>query len=144
MKQLLVFVLFAGMFCWLMFSPVYRHVLVMRQALLQQEADYLLEIGSSGRFGYIDRHMIEESRSRLAAYGFRPGNLEYFVASATGEPADDPSRPLMRGTGLKLTIRYPYDRLLDIDRLMGIRPPPESARITASGMKMSEYVPWLE
>jgi hypothetical protein len=50
----------------------------------------------------------------------------------------------MRGTGIRLVIRYPYDRLLDIDRLMGIEPPPESARISAAGMKMSEYVPWLE
>ncbi len=142
MKQLLVFVLFSALFCWLMFSPVYKHVLVIRQALLQQEADYLLEIGASGRYGYIDGGMLAESRSRMAAYGFQPGSLEYEVSSTTGAPADDPSRPLGRGTGLRLVIRYPYDNLLDIDRLIGIQPPSASARLTAAGMKMSEYVSW--
>lgn len=141
MKQLLVFVLFAALFCWLMFSPVYKHVLVIRQALLQQEADYLLEIGASGTYGYIDGGMIAESRDRLASHGFQPGGLEYEVSSTTGVPADDSFSPLPRGVGLKLTIRYPYDRLLDIDRLIGIDPPPESARLSAGGMKMSEYVP---
>jgi hypothetical protein len=141
MKQLLVFVLFAGLFCWLMFSPVYKHVLVIRQALLQQEADYLLEIGASGRFGYIDGGMLAESRDRLAAHGFQSGRLEYEVSSTTGASADNPFAPLARGTGLKLTIRYPYDNLLDIDRLIGVQPPSDAARISAGGMKMSEYVP---
>lgn len=141
MKQLLVFVLFAGLFCWLMFSPIYKHVLVIRQALLQQEADYLLEIGASGRYGYIDGVMLAASRDRLAAHGFRPADLEYEVASTTGSPADDPYAPLPRGVGLRLTIRYPYDNLLDIDRLIGVQPPEEGARISAGGMKMSEFVP---
>lgn len=141
MKQLLVFVLFSAIFCWLMFSPVYKHVLVIRQALLQQETDYLLEIGASGRFGYIDGDMLAESRSRLAAHGFRPAEIEYEVSSTTGAPADDDSAPLPRGTGIKLVIRYPYDNLLVIDRLIGIEPPPEEARLSAGGMKMSEYVP---
>lgn len=142
MKQILVFVLFAAMFCWLMFSPVYKHVLIIRQALLQQEADYLLEIGASGRFGYIDGGMLTQSRERLAGYGFQPGQLEYVVSSTSGEPADDASTPLARGTGLRLTIRYPYDNLLDVDRLIGLASAPAEARITANGMKMSEYVPW--
>jgi len=141
MKQLLVFVLFSAMFCWLMFSPVYKHVLIIRQALLQQEADYLLEIGASGRYGYIDSGMLMQSRERLADYGFQPGELEYTISSTTGEPADNPASPLVRGTGLRLTIRYPYDNLLDIDRLIGIGPAPVDAKIAASGMKMSEYVP---
>lgn len=141
MKQLLVFVLFSALFCWLMFSPIYKHVLVIRQALLQQEADYLLEIGASGRFGYIDGNMVAESRDRLAAHGFQPGLLEYEIYSTTGVPADDPSAPLERGTGLRLVIRYPYDNLLNIDRLIGISPPSADARITAGGLKMSEYVP---
>lgn len=141
MKQLLVFVLFAALFCWLMFSPIYKHVLVIRQALLQQEADYLLEIGASGRFGYIDAAMLSESRDRLAAHGFVPGSLEYEVTSTTGEPADNPYSPLVRGGGLRLTIRYPYDNLLDIDRLIGIEPPSSGERISAGGMKMSEFVP---
>lgn len=142
MKQLLVFVLFAALFCWLMFSPVYKHVLVIRQSLLQQEADYLLEVGASGTYGYIDAEMLAQSRSRLAGFGFQADKIEYRLASTTGAAPDDPAAPLMRGTGIRLTIRYPYDNLLDIDRLIGIAPPPASARLTAGGMKMSEYVPY--
>lgn len=141
MRQLLVFVLFAAMFCWLMFSPVYKHVLIIRQALLQQEADYLLEIGASGRYGYIDSGMLMASRERLSGYGFQPEELEYEVTSTNGASAQDPTSPLERGAGLRLTIRYPYDNLLAIDRLIGIEPAPADARIAASGMKMSEYVP---
>jgi len=142
MKQLLVFVLFAALFCWLMFSPVYKHVLVVRQALLQQEVDYLLEVGASGTYGYIDAEMLEQSKIRLAGFGFRADQIEYSLSSTTGAPPDDPSAPLVRGTGIRLTIRYPYDNLLDIDRLIGIAPPSAAARLVASGMKMSEYVPY--
>jgi hypothetical protein len=140
-KQLLVFVLFAGLFCWLMFSPVYKHVLVIRQALLQQEADYLLEIGASGRYGYIDAGMQADSRARLAQHGFDPSRLEYEVGSTTGAEADNPALPLPRGVGLKLVIRYPYDNLLTIDRLIGLEPPGPEQRMAAGGMKMSEYAP---
>jgi hypothetical protein len=141
MKQLLVFILFAEMFCWLMFSPIYKHVLVIRQALLQQEADYLLEVGASGRYGYIDGGMIAESRVRLADYGFEPTLLEYEVSSTTGAAGDNAYAPLPRGTGIQLVIAYPYENLLNIDRLIGIQPPDEQARIGGRGMKMSEYVP---
>ncbi|MFD0673909.1 hypothetical protein [Cohnella sp. GCM10027633] len=141
MKQLLVFVLFAAMFCWLMFSPIYKHVLVIRQALLQQEVDYLLEIGASGRHGYIDGAMIESSRERLASYGFDPSLLEYEVGSASGADGGDSGTPLLRGDGLRLRLAYPYERLLDIDRLIGIAPPSADARIAGRGMRMSEYVP---
>jgi len=141
MKQLLVFVLFAALFCWLMFSPIYKHVLVVRQALLQQETDYMLEVGASGRFGYIDVSMIEESRGRLSQYGFAPELLEYEIMSTSGADGDNPANPLPRGTGLRLRIAYPYENLLDIDRLIGLSPPSENARISGRGMKMSEYVP---
>lgn len=141
MKQLLVFILFAAMFCWLMFSPVYKHVLVIRQALLQQEVDYLLEVGASGRYGYISEAMVAESRERLSGYGFQPGKLEYDISSTEGTGGTDASMPLPRGVGLKLTIRYPYEQLLNIDRLIGVEPPDAHSRMAASGMKMSEYVP---
>lgn len=141
MKQLLVFVLFAALFCWLMFSPIYKHVLVIRQALLQQEVDYLLEVGASGRYGYIDGGMVEESRERLANYGFDPARLEYAVSATSGEAAQDVNKPLPRGVGLRMQLSYPYDRLLDIDRLIGVSPPADSARIAGRGMRMSEYVP---
>lgn len=141
MKQLLVFILFATLFCWLMFSPVYKHVALLRQALLQQEADYMLEIGASGRFGYIDGTMIAASRERLSQYGFRSEQLEYEVTTTNGLSGTDPAAPLERGSGLRLVIRYPYDGLMDIDRLIGVDPPPSTARLAAAGMKMSEYVP---
>lgn len=141
MKQLLVFVLFAAMFCWLMFSPIYKHVLIIRQALLQQEVDYLLEIGASGRYGYIDGAMIEASRERLAVYGFAPAMLEYEVSSTSGALAGSAAAPLLRGDGLRLRLAYPYERLLDIDRLVGVAPPSADARISGRGMRMSEYVP---
>jgi hypothetical protein len=141
MKQLLVFVLFAGLFCWLMFSPIYKHVLVIRQALLQQEADYLLEIGASGRFGYIDGSMVADSRDRLALHGFQPSLLTYQIVSTTGAQADDATRPLPRGVGLRLLISYPYEHLMNIDRLIGLDPPSDDKRLSAGGMKMSEYVP---
>ncbi|MDG0791901.1 hypothetical protein OMP38_14370 [Cohnella ginsengisoli] len=141
MRQLLVFVLFATLFCWLMFSPVYKHVVVLRQSLLQQEVDYLLEVGASGRYGYIDAAMIVESRTRLSGYGFRPEILEYEVTTASGMPGTDSAAPLQRGDGLRLVIRYPYDGLMDIDRLIGVDPPSSMARMAAAGMKMSEYVP---
>lgn len=139
MKQLLVFLLFSALFCWLMFSPVYKHVLVIRQAVLQQEVDYMLEVGASGRFGYIDAAMIDESRSRLAQHGFQPSLLQYSVTSTSGADPSAPSSPLPRGVGIRLAIRYPYEKLLDIDRLIGVEPPAAGETISAAGMKMSEY-----
>lgn len=141
MKQLLVFVLFATLFCWLMFSPIYKHVVVLRQSLLQQEVDYMLEVGASGRYGYIDTAMIDNSRTRLSDYGFRPEMLEYEVTTTSGLPGTDATAPLRRGEGLRLVIRYPYDGLMDIDRLIGVDPPSSTARMSAAGMKMSEFVP---
>ncbi len=141
MKQLLVFVMFAALFCWLMFSPIYKHVLVIRQALLQQEVDYLLEIGASGRYGYIDGTMVAESRIRLAQYGFSSPLLQYDISSTSGAEGDNAAAPLPRGVGIRLMITYPYENLLNIDRLIGLEPPPDHARIAGGGMKMSEFVP---
>jgi len=124
-----------------MFSPIYKHVLVIRQALLQQEADYLLEIGASGKYGYIDGGMIAESRERLMRYGFSAPMLQYEVTTTTGAEGDNSSIPLPRGTGIHLRISYPYENLLNIDRLIGLAPPSQNARIAGGGMKMSEYVP---
>jgi hypothetical protein len=141
MKQILVFVLFAGMLCWMMFSPLYKHVLIVREALLQKEVDFLLETGASGSRGYIDAAMIEASRSRLEQAGMRGDEVNYTVSSSDGGDATSPSRPLLRGTGLLLTISYPYERLFQIDSLIGIAVPDPNARMSASGIKMSEYVP---
>ncbi|WP_127533905.1 hypothetical protein [Paenibacillus kobensis] len=141
MRSILVFVLFAGMLCWMMFSPIYKHVLIVRQAALQQEVDYLLEVGANGSHGYIDTAMVAQSKQRLAALGLRPESLRYEVSATDGSTATNAAAPLVRGTGLALSISYPYDGLFTIDRLIGIEPPPADARMRAYGLKMSEYVP---
>lgn len=141
MKQMLVFVLLSGLLCWFMFAPVYKHVVIMRQAVLQQEVDLLLEWGASGRYGYIGADMTVESRQRLAERGFDPEQLQYTVTTTSGLPGTDPDNPVVRGTGVGLTIRYPYASIFDIDRLIGLTPPAVGSYMGASGMKMSEYVP---
>jgi hypothetical protein len=47
----------------------------------------------------------------------------------------------MRGIGIGLQVTYPYNRLFVIDQLVGISIPSATARMGASGMKMSEFVP---
>lgn len=141
MKQILIFVLFAALLCWLMFSPIYKHVLIVRQAVLQQEVDYLLEVGASGSYGYISGEMQEQSRQRMARFGMRPDKIEFELAAANGLDASDPSAPILRGTGISLMMSYPYENLFEIDRLIGLTPPLSNERMRAFGMKMSEYVP---
>lgn len=101
MKQILVFVLFAGLLCWLMFSPIYKHVLIVRQAVLQQEVDYLLEIGASGTYGYISEEMQEQSRQRMARFGMQADKIEYKLATTSGVAASNPSAPVVRGTAFR-------------------------------------------
>ncbi len=101
----------------------------------------MLEIGASGNYGYIDESMVADSRQRMGEYGFNPALLEYEVTSTTGGEGRSASEPLPRGAGLRLKLTYPYERLLDIDRLIGLAPPSEDARIAGRGMRMSEYVP---
>ncbi|OAS19233.1 hypothetical protein [Paenibacillus oryzisoli] len=141
MKQILVFILFATMLCWFMFAPVYKHIIIVRQAVLQKEVDYLLEVGANGRHGYINAAMIAASRERMAERGFMVDELAYAVATDSGISGMDASAPVWRGTGLRLTITYPYQRLFVIDGLVGISVPLASDRMGATGMKMSEYVP---
>ncbi|MDD9271712.1 hypothetical protein ACFPES_32235 [Paenibacillus sp. GCM10023248] len=141
MKQILVFVLLAAVICWLMFAPVYKHVLIVRQAVLQKEVDYLLEIGANGMHGYIDSVMIRDSKARMEARGFIAEDLVYTVDTTDGNWGTDRNSPVRRGTGLRLKLTYPYHRLFVIDRLIGIPVPSELDRMGASGMKMSEYVP---
>jgi hypothetical protein len=141
MKQILIFILFAALLCWLMFSPIYKHVLIVRQAVLQQEVDYLLEIGASGSYGYISEQMQEQSRQRLARFGMRPDDIAFELATTSGLAASNPNAPLLRGTGISITMSYPYENLFEIDRLIGLTPPLPNERMRAFGMKMSEYVP---
>lgn len=141
MKQILIFILFAALLCWLMFSPIYKHVLIVRQAVLQQEVDYLLEVGASGSFGYISEEMQEQSRQRMARFGMRPDEVEYELATTNGLSASNANAPLLRGTGIMLSMSYPYENLFEIDRLIGLTPPLPIERMRAFGMKMSEYVP---
>lgn len=141
MKQLLIFVLFAALLCWIMFSPIYKHVLIVRQAVLQQEVDYLLEVGASGAYGYIDESMQQRSMERIARFGMQSGSLRYEYGTTSGVVATDANAPVPRGTGISLSISYPYENLFLIDRLIGIAPISPNDRMSASGMKMSEYVP---
>lgn len=129
------------MMCWFMFSPIYKHVLIVRQAVLQQETDYLLEVGANGDHGYIDSAMMEQSKLRLASFGLQPGLVEFELSATNGASATSPAMPLPRGVGLSLAVSYPVDGLLAIDELIGLTPPPADARLKAAGMKMSEYVP---
>lgn len=141
MKQILLFVLFAATICWIMFSPIYKHVAIVRQAVLQQEVDYLLEVGASGTYGYISAAMEEESRQRLAGLGLREEAIEYRYDTTSGADATDPTAPVIRGVGIELTVSYPYEDLFLIDSLIGVTPIDSNARMSAYGMKMSEYVP---
>lgn len=141
MKQLLAFILLSSMLCWLMFTPVYRHVLIMRHAALQKEVDYLLEIGASGNYGYIDSEMITASKLRLQEVGFDPSKLNYEVAATNGHNATLPYSPVPRGEGIYLHISYPYENVFVLDQLIGMASPAPSETLGAAGMKMSEYVP---
>ncbi|MBM7565276.1 hypothetical protein [Paenibacillus sacheonensis] len=141
MKSLLVFVLLAAMMCWFMFSPIYKHVLIVRQAVLQQEVDYLLEVGASGDYGFVDAAMLQDAKERLAGYGLDPARIAFEVVSDNGADATNPSQPLPRGAPLSVSASYPVEGLFNIDRLIGVGPPPADARLKASGTKMSEYVP---
>lgn len=141
MKQLLLFILFAAMLCWIMFSPIYKHVVIVRQAVLQQEVDYLLEVGASGTYGYISPAMQRDSIRRLAGFGLREQDLRYTYATTSGVSATDVSNPVPRGTGISLKISYPYENLFVIDSLIGIQPIAPDERMNAFGMRMSEYVP---
>ncbi|MNP52680.1 hypothetical protein D3C76_1470900 [compost metagenome] len=109
--------------------------------MLQKETDYLLEVGASGTFGYIDEGMLEASRERLVQVGFSRDQLTYTVTAQSGKEAMDSNNPLPRGDGLRLVITYPYGNLFGVDRLLGISSPGSADRMGAVGMKMSEYVP---
>ncbi|MEB3102149.1 hypothetical protein [Ferviditalea candida] len=141
MKQILVFILFAALLSWAMFSPIYKHVLIVRQAVLQQEVDYLLEVGANASHGCIDSSMLAESKSRLADRGFQTEKLIYDVTTTSGVDGTNPGDPVIRGTGIQLEISYPYEKLFEIDRLIGVAPPNPQSRMRATGVKMSEYVP---
>lgn len=141
MKQILAFLLLALIMVWFTFAPVYKHILILRQALLQKEADYLLEVGASGRFGYIDSTMQDASRQRLEEAGFEPHKIEYTVSTTSGVSATRSDIPVVRGTGIRLVITYPYGNLFGIDRLLGVGAPDGLERMGAAGIKMSEYVP---
>lgn len=140
MKQILVFLLFAATLCWLLFSPVYKHVLIVRQAVLQKEVDYMLEVGANGTHGYIDAAQIGASRQRLVDRGFIGADLTYEITTTNGVSGTDLRTPVLRGNGIRLQITYPFHRLFEIDRLIGITPP-QDGRMAAVGLKMSEYVP---
>jgi hypothetical protein len=114
---------------------------MIRNAVLQKEVDLMLEIGANGSHGFIDNTAIEASKLRLEERGFNRSLLQYEVLTTSGVDGTNASAPVLRGIGLRLQISYPYQRLFEIDRLIGITPPSASARMSAEGLKMSEYVP---
>jgi hypothetical protein len=116
-------------------------VIILRQALLQKEVDYLLEVGANGMNGFISPDMTAASKARLQERGFEPNDLEYTVTTTSGVNGRDIAMPVMRGVGIGLQLTYPYHRLFIIDQLVGLSIPSSTARMGASGMKMSEYVP---
>ncbi|URN92576.1 MAG: hypothetical protein NAG76_11755 [Candidatus Pristimantibacillus lignocellulolyticus] len=140
MKQILAFIMFSTIICWMMFAPIYKHVLITRQAILQQEVDYLLEIGASGQYGYISANMIDQSKIRLAKFGLSTGRLQYTVSSTEGQLVVNDSYRVGRGNGIALSLAYPYERLTAIDALIGIEPVPEGQLMRVYGVRMSEYV----
>lgn len=116
----------------MMFAPIYRHVQLAQLTLLQKEVDYLLEVGANGSHGYVSPSLIDQSRGRLVASGFRAASLTYTTNA---------SQPQPRGEAIMLSITYPIDDLLLIDTLIGISHDSSSKLIRASGLKMSEFVP---
>lgn len=140
MKTILTFVMLSGIVCWLMFSSVYKHVLIMRQALLQQEVDLILETATQGHRGYVSAELVEQSKQRLADRGFEESGLSYVIEGTNGLSATDSARPVPRGEGIRLSISYPYEDLLLIDRLIGMSPPGPEERIGGTGLRMSEYI----
>lgn len=101
----------------------------------------MLEVGANASHGYIDEAAIEASRQRLGRHGFQTARLEYYISATNGANATNPVAPVLRGNGIELAITYPYEGMFDIDRLIGIAVPAANARMAASGLKMSEYVP---
>ena len=140
MKQILAFIMFSTIICWMMFSPIYKHVLITRQAILQQEVDYLLEVGASGQYGYISGSMVDQSKKRLAKFGLKTEELQYAVSSTAGQLFINDVYRVGRGEGIILSLSYPYERLTAIDALIGINPIPEGQLMRADGIRMSEYV----
>ena len=140
MKQILAFIMFSTIICWMMFSPIYKHVLITRQAILQQEVDYLLEIGASGQYGFISGNMVDQSKRRLARFGLKTEKLQYEVSSTAGQLLLNDGYRVDRGEGIVLSLSYPYERLTAIDALIGIESVPEGQLMRAYGLRMSEYV----
>lgn len=141
MKQIIVFILLSTMLCWLMFSPIYKHVLIMRQAVLQKEVDHLLEIGTNASYGYINEAMLNASRDRLLERGFNSTEIIYIISTTNGVSGTDANERVIRGEGIHLRISYPYHNLLHIDQLIGISISTSKERMAAGGIKMSEYLP---
>jgi hypothetical protein len=140
MKAIFAFILLAGVIAWLMFSGLFTHVLLTRQTVLQQEVSTVLETATQARYGYIAESVLNQSKQRLLTRGFDVRKLTYVIASTTGQSATDATHPIVRGEGIMLTIRYPVDGLLNINRFIGIQPPSKDATLSASGQRMSEYV----
>ncbi|GKU76159.1 hypothetical protein L3i20_v205560 [Paenibacillus sp. L3-i20] len=101
----------------------------------------MLEVGASGAYGYISKDMERQSSERLVKFGLKAGSIRYEYSTTSGVDPTIRSAPVSRGTGISLSISYPYENLFVIDSLIGITPVSADASMRAYGMKMSEYVP---
>lgn len=140
MKAILSFILLSGIFCWLIFSGMFHHALLLRQGALEQEVGLLLEKATQAQYGYVSSAMIEEAMQHLEAKGMSRQKVQFSITSTTASSATNPLTPIPRGEGIQIQASYPYDGLLTINRLIGMVVPDSSARFSYRASRMSEYV----
>lgn len=140
MKAILSFILLAGVFCWLIFSGMYHHVLLLRQGALEQEVELMLETATQAQNGYVSASAIEQAMQHFEAKGMSRQKVQLSISSTTGSSATNPLTPIPRGDGIRIQASYPYDGILNINRLVGMVVPGESDRFSYSATRMSEYV----
>jgi hypothetical protein len=140
MKAILSFVLLSGVFCWLIFSGMYNHALLLRQGALEQEVQLLLETATQAQNGYVSASMLERAMQHFEAKGMSRSKVQLTITSSNGQSAINARTPIPRGEGIHIQASYPYDGLLNINRLIGMIVPGESERFTYTASRMSEYV----
>ena len=140
MKAILSFVLLAGVFCWLIFSGMYNHTLLLRQGALEQEVELMLETATQAQNGYVSATMIERAMQHFEAKGMSRNKVQFTTSSTSAQSASNPLTPIPRGEGIRIQASYPYDGLLNINRLIGMVVPGDTDRFSYSATRMSEYV----
>lgn len=140
MKVILSFVLLSGVFCWLIFSGMYNHALLLRQGALEQEVELMVETATQAQNGYVSSAMIARAMNHFEAKGMSPSKVQLTISSSTAQSATNPLTPIPRGEMIRIQASYPYDGLLNINRLIGMVVPSSTERFSYSATRMSEYV----